>query len=150
MEVVCSTYDYWYDSILLTSSFVMLCDGLFERVIDVMHVAMVSSVLVSVESLHSMSWRLLLHLYVVSTTSSSRAFILYPLALIMPDLWCCGLLCFGSRLLGIIVGCCVFVLSFCSPWLSSRACRAWSTCGVLVSIRVYEFKSLVGLFPGTR
>jgi len=92
---------------------------------------MVSNVLLSVEYLHSMSCRHLLPLYVVSTTNYPREFLLYPMALC-----CCGLLsCFGSRRVGIIVGCCVVILSFCSPSrVTSKVCRVWSACGMFSSI----------------
>ncbi len=70
------------------------------------------------------------------------------MALRMSGLWCCGLLCFGSRPIGIIVECSVVFLSVCNPsWVASRACRAWSACGVLDSICVCVLKSLMGFFP---
>ena len=47
---------------------------------------MVSRVLLSVEYLHSMSYRHLLPFYVVSSTSCPCMFLMYPKALMMPDL----------------------------------------------------------------
>ena len=48
------------------------------------------------------------------------------MALTMSGLWCYDLLCFGSRLIGIIVGCSVVVLScFDTSWVTSRAGRVW-------------------------
>jgi hypothetical protein len=70
---------------------------------------MVSSVLLFVEYLPSMICRYLLYLYEVSSTSCPWEFLMYPIALIMSRLGCCGLLCFGSRLIDMIVGCCVVV-----------------------------------------
>jgi hypothetical protein len=55
---------------------------------------MLSSVMFLLEYLRSMSCRNLLSLYVVSTTSYPREFLLYPMALMVYGLWCCGLLCF--------------------------------------------------------
>jgi len=72
---------------------------------------------------------------------------MYPMALMMYDLWCCGLLCLGSRSVGIMAGFCVFILSFCSPSLvASRACSVLSSCGVIISIRVWILKSSMVLF----
>ena len=76
---------------------------------------MVSSVLMSVVYLHSIICRHLLPLYEVSSASCPWEFLMYPIVLMMSSLWCCVLLCFGSRLVGMIVGCCVVVLSFCKP-----------------------------------
>ena len=58
------------------------------------------------------------------------------MALMISGLWCCdGLLCFGITLVGNIVGCCVVILSLCSPsWVASSARRVWSACGVFSSI----------------
>ena len=76
-------------------------------------------------------------MHVVSPTSCPREVLLYPMALMISSLWCCGLLCFDGRLVGIIVGCCVVILSFCDPsWVASRACRVWSDCGLSISICV--------------
>ena len=72
----------------------------------------VSNVLLSVEYLHSMGCKLLLPLYVVSSTSCPCEFLLYPMALRMSALWCFGLLCFGSVFSGIMVGCFFVSLSF--------------------------------------
>ena len=72
----------------------------------------VSSVLESVEYLHSMSCRHRLPLYVGSSTNCLSAFHRYHMALIISGLWCFGLFCLGRRLVGIIVGCGVFSLSF--------------------------------------
>ena len=65
-----------------------------------------------VEYLHSMSCRHLLPLYVMSSTICPFVFLVYPMALMMSGLWCCGLLCLGRRSVGNMVGCCVFALSF--------------------------------------
>ena len=73
---------------------------------------MVSIVLVSREYLHSMNCRHLLPLYVVSSTISSCEFLLYPMALMMSGVQCFGLLWFGNRVLGIMVGCFVVALLF--------------------------------------
>jgi len=105
---------------------------------------MMSGVLLSADYLHSMSWKHLLPLYAVPSTSCPLEFFRYPMALMMFGLWCCGILRFGSRVIGIIVGCSVDVLSFCNP---SWACRVWSACGVLNSICVCVLKSLTGFFP---
>jgi hypothetical protein len=50
--------------------------------------------------------------------------------------------------MGIMVGCCVFTLSFCSPsWVASRAYNVVSTCGVVISIFIWALNSLMVLFP---
>ncbi len=50
--------------------------------------------------------------------------------------------------MGIIVGCCVFSLSFCSPsFVASRAFSDVSICGVVISILVCVLKSLTVLLP---
>ena len=50
--------------------------------------------------------------------------------------------------MGIMVGCCVFALSCCSPsCLASRACNGVSSCGVVISISIWVIKSLIVLFP---
>ena len=109
---------------------------------------MMSNVLLSMECFHSMSWRHLLPLYAVSSTSFPLEFLLYPMALMMPCLWCCGLLWLGSRLIETIVGCSVVVLSVCSSsWVFSRACRVWSACGMLNYVCVCVLKSLMEFFP---
>jgi hypothetical protein len=70
----------------------------------------------SVEYLHSMSWRHLPPLYMMSSTTIPCGFIMYPIALMMYGLCCLGLLCFGNSVVGILmVGCFVVLLSFCSP-----------------------------------
>ena len=70
------------------------------------------------------------------------------MALMISGLWCCGLLCLGSRSVGIMVGCSGFILSSCSPsCVASRACRVGSACGVIISICVWVLKSLIVLFP---
>ena len=57
-------------------------------------------------------------------------------------------MCFGSRLVEIIVGCCVVILSFCSiSWEASRACRVGSACEVFISICAWVLKSFMVLFP---
>ena len=95
----------------------------------------VSKVLVFVEYLHTMSGRHLLPLYVVSTANCPCEFLVYPMALMMSSSWCCGILCRGSSLVEIMVGCCVLLLSFCSPsWVASRACNVVSACNVVISI----------------
>jgi hypothetical protein len=76
-----------------------------------------------------------------------RWLLLYPMVVMMYGLCCCGRLCFG--LVGIVVGCCVVVLSFCiPPWVDSRGCRVWSSCGVVTSICVCILKSLWVFSPG--
>ena len=66
----------------------------------------------------------------------------------MSGLWCFGLLCLGRMLVGIMVGCCVFSLSFCRPsCVASRACSVVSFCGVVISIFVWVLKSLTDLLP---
>jgi len=76
---------------------------------------MISEMLLSVEYLHSFGWRHLRPLCVVYATKAPREFMMYPTALMMSGLWCYGLLCFGRNVLGIIVGCFMFALSFWSP-----------------------------------
>ncbi len=50
--------------------------------------------------------------------------------------------------MGIIVGCCVFSLSFCSPsFVASRAANARYSCGVVSYIFVCVLKSLTVLLP---
>ncbi len=51
----------------------------------------------------------------VPKVSFLLAFRVYPMALIIPGLWCCGLLCFDSRLVGIMMGWCDVKMSFCRP-----------------------------------
>ena len=72
----------------------------------------VSSVLLSVEYLHSMSCKLLLPFYVVSSTRCPFEFLLYSMALAMSGLWCFGLLCSGSMFSEMMVGCFIVSLSF--------------------------------------
>ncbi len=74
--------------------------------------SMVSSMLLSVEYLNYIICRHLRPLYVGSESREPLEFIVYPMALMMSSLWCFGLLCFGRILLGIMVGCFVFILSF--------------------------------------
>ncbi len=64
------------------------------------------------EYLHSIRCRHLRPLYVGSATRAPREFMLYPMALMMFGLWCCGLLCFGSIVLDMMVRCLMFALSF--------------------------------------
>ena len=64
----------------------------------------VSSVLISVEYLHFMRCKLLLPLYVVSSTRRPCEFLAYPMALMISGLWCFGILCFGSLFSGIMLG----------------------------------------------
>jgi hypothetical protein len=121
---------------------------------------MLSGVLIPVEYLHSMSYKHLLTLYVVSSMKWPREFLLYPMALRISCLWwwlqkyqpvsCPNTnnLCFGRRLVFIIIRCHVVALSFCIPsWVSSRVCRVWSSCGLVTSICVCDLQSLVGLLP---
>ena len=108
----------------------------------------VSSVLLSVQYLHSMSCKLLLPLYVASFTSCPFEFYLYPKALMMSSLWCCGLLCFASMFSGIMVGCFFVSLSFCRPsCVACGACSVWSFCGSVVSSFACALKCYSGLFP---
>ena len=73
------------------------------------------------------------------------------MALMMSGLWFCGLLCLGSSSVGIMVGCRVFILSFCTPSrVASRACIVVSSCGVIISICVWVLKSLMALFPRSK
>jgi len=73
---------------------------------------------------------------------------MYPMAVMMSGLWCCGLLYLGSRAVGIMVGCCVFILSFRSPSrVASRACSVVYSCGVIISIYVWVLKSLMNVLP---
>ena len=76
---------------------------------------MVSSVLLYVEYLHSMLCMHILPLYERSAASCPWEFLIYFIALTMPGVRCCGLLCLGSMLVGMIVGCYVVGLSFCRP-----------------------------------
>ena len=147
-EAACSAYDYGDD--LDLDSFLMLC--LFMACMSGSYMLcillMVSNVLLSVEYLHSLSCRHLLPLYVVYSTSCPCEFLLYHIDMMMFGLWCFGLLCLGNSSVEIMVGCCVFILSSCSPsWAASRACIVWSACGAIISICVWVFKSLMVLFP---
>ena len=73
---------------------------------------------------------------------------MYPMALMMSGVWCCGLLCLGSRSVGIMVECCVIILSFCSPSrVSSRACSVVLSRDDIISICVWDLKSLMVWFP---
>jgi hypothetical protein len=106
----------------------------------------VSSILLSVEYLHSMSCKLLLPLYMVSSTRRPCEFLMYPMALVMSSLWCFGLLCFGSMFSGIMMGCFIVSLSFCRPCcVACSVCGVWSSCGVVVSSFVCALKSYTGL-----
>ncbi len=97
---------------------------MLERFEDDMHVVNVSIMLLSVDYLYSISCKHLLPLCGVFLQVVRMSFFLYPMALYMPGLWCCGLLYFGSRLMGILVGSCGVDLSSCSPsWPASKACR---------------------------
>ena len=109
----------------------------------------VSSVSLSVEYLHSMSCKLLLPLYVVSSTRRPCEFLMYPVALITSSgLRCFGLLCFGSMFSGTVVGCFIVSLSFCRPsCVSCNVYSVWSSCGVVVSSFVFALKSFTGLLP---
>ena len=68
--------------------------------------SMMSDILLSVEHLYDTSCRHLRPLYIGSV---------YPVALMLPGLWCFGLSCFRRFVLGIMVGCLIFALSFWSP-----------------------------------
>ena len=110
----------------------------------------VSSVLLFVEYSHSMSCKLLLPLYVGSSTSCALEFLLYPMALMMSGLWCFGLLCFGSMFSGIMVGCFIVSLSFCRPsCVACSVCSVWSSCGVVVSSFVCALTSFTGMLLGS-
>jgi len=74
---------------------------------------MISEVLLSVEYLHSISFRHLCPLYVGSATRAPREFMLYPMALMMSGLWCFGLLCVGYD---------VGMFYFCFVVLESSLC----------------------------
>ena len=54
-------------------------------------------------------------MYVGSATRAPLDFMMYPMALMMSGLCCFGLMCFGRIVLGIMVGCLIFALSFWSP-----------------------------------
>jgi hypothetical protein len=75
----------------------------------VLILSIISSVLLSLEYLHSMSCKLLLPLYVVSSTSCPFEFLLYPMALMMSGLWCmfsvfCALgVCFRELWWGVLL-----------------------------------------------
>ena len=106
----------------------------------------VSSVLISVEYLHSMSCKLLHPLYVVSSTRSPCEFLMYPMALMMSSLWSFGLLCFGRMFSEIMVWCFIVSLSFCRPsCVACSVCSVWISCGVVVSSVVCALKSFTGL-----
>ncbi len=74
--------------------------------------SMVSSMLLFVEYLHYIICRHLRPLYIGSASRAPLEFIVYPMALMMSGLWCFGLWCFGRILLGMMVGCFEFILSF--------------------------------------
>ena len=99
----------------------------------VLILSIISSVLLSLEYLHSMSCKLLLPLYVVSSTRRPCEFLMYPMALMMSSLWCFGLLCFGSMFSGIMVGCFIVSVSFCRPsCVAYSVCSVWSSCGLVL------------------
>ena len=75
----------------------------------------ISDMLMSVDYLYSISWRHLRPPYVVSATKAPREFMMYPMALMMSGLCCVGLLCFWRIVLGMIVGCVMFALTFWRP-----------------------------------
>ena len=109
---------------------------------------MASNALISMKYLNSMSCRRRLPLYMVSSTRYPREFLLHPMALTMSCVLCFSRLCFGSSLVGIIVGCCVVVLSFCIPsWVDSRTCKVWSSCGVFTSICMCVLKFFMIFLP---
>ena len=84
----------------------------------------------------------------VSATRAPREFLLYPMALMMSGLWCFGFLCFGRIMLGMMVECFIFALSGWSPsCVASMECYVWSSCVVVVSMRVCALKSFIGLLP---
>ena len=108
----------------------------------------VSSALLFVEYLHSMSFKLLLPLYVVSSTRRPCVCLMYPMALMVLGLWCFGLLCFGSKFSRVMVGCFIVSLLFCKPsCVACNVCSVWASCGVVVSSFVCALKSFTGLLP---
>ena len=108
----------------------------------------VSNVLPSVKCIHSMSCKLLLHLCLVFPTRCPCEFLLYPMALMMPGLWCFVLLRFGSMFSGNMAGYFIVSLSCCRPsCVACNVCREWSSCGVVVSSFVCALKSFTGLLP---
>ncbi len=66
-------------------------------------VMIVSRILQSMEYLHSIRCRHLLHLYVLSSTSCRLAFCLYHMALMMSGLWYCDRYFSGRSRVGIVV-----------------------------------------------
>jgi len=108
----------------------------------------VFNVLLSVDYLRSMSCKILPPSYVVSSTRRPCEFFMYPMALMMPVLWCFGLLCFVSQFLEIMVGCFIVSLSFCRPSsVACNVCSVRSSCGVVVSSFVCTVRSFTGLLP---
>jgi hypothetical protein len=68
----------------------------------------------------------------MSATRAQREFMMYPMALMMSGLWCVGLLCFGRIVLGMMMGCLWFALSFLSPsCVASINFIVWSSCVVV-------------------
>jgi hypothetical protein len=66
----------------------------------------------------------------------------------MCGLCSCGRLCVGSSRVGIMVGCCVVILSsYNHSRVESRACKVWSSCGVVASAYVCFLKSLTVCIP---
>ena len=53
----------------------------------------------------------------MSATRAPRELTLYPMALMMSNLWCFGILCFGRIAVGLMVGWFIFALSLGSPFL---------------------------------
>ena len=85
---------------------------------------MVSRLLLSVDYLHSINCKHLLTLYVFSSTLCPLVFRVYPMALIISSLWCCGHLFYGRNRFGIMVGCDIVALSpWSPPSVDSRDCR---------------------------
>jgi len=87
-------------------------------------------------------------LYVGSATRAPLEFIMYPMALMMSGLWCFGLFCFGRIVLGMMVRCFIFILTFWNPsYVASIYCSVWAPCVMIVSKSVRVLKSFTGLFP---
>jgi hypothetical protein len=104
----------------------------------------------SAEYLHSISCRHLLPSYVVSSSRCPLVFRLYPMALMMSGLWCCGRLFFGRSRFGIMVV--VNVANVALPsWspscVESRDFRVRSCCSVPAFVSVYVLKSMMGCLP---
>jgi hypothetical protein len=83
-----------------------------------------------------------------SATRAPFELMMYAMALMMSGLWCFVLLSFGIIVVGMMVGCFIFALSFWSPsYVDSMDCNVWSLCVVVVSMCVCALKSFTGLSP---